>query len=158
MVRTAESVQRDIWVDIAEHVGLLEDPVFPAAPVWSDHVSHAQAMRDFLDRESQKSVCGVCSRMCRDIDMDTHAMDALPNLALLDAAVPPTDAHPRDALTVYDHSDGVKYCIQPAACSVGLSGQVDVAVCESCFRHLKNGRVPPESLVCFDTGKYLGAL
>ena len=69
---TAESVERDIWDAIAEHVGSLADPVFPAAPVWSDHVSHAQLMRDFLDRESRKSVCGVCSRMCRAVDVDTH--------------------------------------------------------------------------------------
>ena len=45
------------------------------------------------------------------------------------------------------------YCVlQPHACSEESDGTVNVDVCKGCHQHMANGRVPPESLVCFDAG------
>ena len=116
-------------------------------------------MRDFLDRECQKTVCGVCSMMHRDQDVESHNITSIPNLDLLATTGPQSPAQPRDALTTFKYTDpetmeDVNYCLQPHACSEDDDNEVNVSVCKSCMQHLANGRVPPESLVCFDTGMY----
>ena len=158
--RTAETVATAVWDEIAKCTGLYDIPDVPEAPTWDTHLANAQSMRDFLDRECRRSVCGVCSMMRRGQDVKLHDIASIPNLHLLDSTLPKTAAHPRDGLTTFAYTDpasskNVVYCLQPHACSDSDDGKVNVSVCDSCHHHLTKGRVPPESLVCFDTGKQL---
>jgi hypothetical protein len=146
-----------VWADIAERTGLHETPEVPKPPTWDVHVQHAKAMREFLDVECSKKVCAVCSMMRRSVDVQEIGISEVPNLDLLDAAEPSTEALPRHALTTFTHiwnapDDSTTYCLQPAACFCRDDGSVDIAVCTDCLRQLDKGRVPAESLVAFDTG------
>jgi hypothetical protein len=149
--RTAESVSTDVWNAIAQRTGLHDVPVVPEPANWAKHVAHAQAMRDYMDRESKRAVCGVCSMHRRAEDVDLHSIGAIPNLQLLSSNGEQSEKYPRHALTTFEHHDSV-FCLQPHACVEADDGDVNVRVCKSCFNHLAHGRIPPESLVCFDAG------
>lgn len=142
----------DVWDGIAEFAGLRDEASVPSPVSWDDHVACAQSMRDFLDAECNKTVCGVCSIMRRSVDVQPVDFGAIPNLELLRADGPKTLQYPREGLTATEHN-GTTYCIQPAACTSRHDGGQDIALCKSCLNHLKHKRVPPESLVCFDAGK-----
>lgn len=155
--RTAESVSTDVWSEIVKRTGLHEVPVVPEPATWAKHVASAQAMRDYMDKESKRAVCGVCSMYRRADDVESHNISAIPNLELLSIDGEKSEAYPRHALTTYEHIDAVTtqssvYCLQPHACVEADDGNVSVDVCKACYNHLAKGRVPPESLVCFDSG------
>ena len=149
--RTAETVSADVWNGIAEFAGVHEESAVPQSAKWEDHVSAAQEMRDFLDSECNKTVCGVCSMLRRAVDIKSLAFGDIPNVDLLLKDGPTSPEHPRDGLTTVEHNGDV-YCLQPAACTPNCTGDYDVALCKSCRGHLEHKRIPPESLVCFDAG------
>jgi len=90
-------------------------------------------------------------------------LSAIPNLDLLLADIPGTLEQPRHALTTYDRMVHVppdamipmKYCLQPFSIKPGDNGDDEptATICNDCYYHLEHGRVPPDSLVCYDTGK-----
>ena len=111
----------------------------------------------WIESANEREVCGVCSMHRRAVDVVSHNITSIPNLELLNSAAPRTEAHPRNALTTYQYTDLATmetkvFCLQPHSCAEDDDGAVIVAVCKSCHHHLANGRVPPESLVCFDAG------
>ena len=116
------SVACGVWDEISKFTGLHDVPTVPEASTWDNHISHAKAMRQFLDRECQKTVCGVCSMMQRDQDVELHDIFSIPNLVLLDSTGPKSASQPRDALTTFKYTDpasfeDITYCLQPHACS-----------------------------------------
>jgi len=82
---------------------------------------------------------------------------------LTNADVEPSPAYPRASITVAEHN-GEHYCLQTAAdakCAVWEEGHgpdsadpvlESLRICKQCTRFLRNGRVPPRSLVVCDPG------
>lgn len=89
-------------------------------------------------------------------------ISTIPNLDLLLADVQSTLEHPRHALTTYSLDVHVPpnasiqklYCIQPFSIhSSDNPFDPTAVICNDCYKHLSRGRVPPDSLVCYDTGQ-----
>ena len=142
-----------MWTAISDFAGLDEDAMVPEPFTFEQHVDTAKEFRKHLENDCNRTVCAVCSSYQRNIDVKEYNIDDIPNLSLLDASVPPSTSHPRDALTTFTWRN-VTYCLQPIACKPRRDGECVVDVCGQCHSDLKKKRVPDMSLVCFDTGKY----
>jgi hypothetical protein len=120
------------------------------------------AYRDYLRDHKPTLVCAVCA--CRvsaaDTEDDELLLSTLPHLELLSAdrtAHPPTPELPRDALTTLEWpvGSGERHCLSTAGCTgAAADGEPLLRVCSTCHTKLRNGRVPPRSLVAVDTGQW----
>jgi hypothetical protein len=139
------------WQSVRKFVNLDEKltstPKLPPIPKYEDHVRYAKLFRDRMEALCLRDVCAVCSSY-RPLDtMHTCTWDEVPNLQLLSANIPPTDKHPRAALTTVERMDE-RYCLQPA----GMIDPESMRICRECHNDLVGKRVPTASLVAFDTG------
>lgn len=153
--RTASHVSREMWAGIMEFA-CIDNPskltTLPRAYTLDDHVEAARRFREELRKYCDRTVCAVCSMYRPRCNVSRHDLNTIPNLALLDAALPKTDELPRDALTTFEWGN-VSYCLQPAACFPSDdSSKCAADVCTECFADLKAKRVPKMSLVSFDAG------
>jgi hypothetical protein len=134
----------------------------PAAMDKTEELLTAWRYREYLEDHKPVHVCAVCA--CRvgaaDVWEEAVPIQKLPGLELLSSdrvRHPPTKQHPRDALTTVEWpaGSGRGYCLSPAGVtSARPDGDPTLRVCERCHKKLKNGRVPPRSLVCIDTGPW----
>jgi hypothetical protein len=151
-----------VWDEILNRSDCMDTSVRPppTPPTWDEHVQTAREMRAYIQQECDKTVCAVCSMYRRTVDVTAVDLSTIPNINLLDAALPSTPEHPRHGHTTFTYPDintpdlsDRQYCLQPAACHIGgEEQQMQADVCTSCMNGLSNGRVPAESLVCIDPG------
>jgi hypothetical protein len=146
-----------MWGGIEDLCGMNDKHVYPRAPTLADHIENAQAMRDSIQRQCDRSVCAVCSMMKPTEDIiEIDDLQSVPHIELLDASIESTPDCYRSGLTSYMYNDTIKYCLQPDACRHNdMLDQTEVDVCVDCHRQLSAGRVPTEALARFDGGEIL---
>ena len=172
----------DDWLDvIAEDAGLhVTTPRPLPSMTLKDHAAAALRLRQHMDERVPRHRCAVCACMCARGEV--HACNAsapkdhrvaIPNIHLLRADGPKTEATPRHGLTTavladtFDENDAfVEYCLwiddtstvpKDRRPKTDMADGTWVNVCKECMSSLKghSGKkpsVPPRSLVRLDPG------
>jgi hypothetical protein len=144
---------------------------------WEANVTAARDFRHAAAGVANTVVCAVCSCRRSPADMMHDAVkvkqhectgvvegqpsswwqpvgwDSMPGKHLLQVDLPAEDVEARRSTTLYVGPDGQEYHLQPAGV-LQMDEGVMVKICRECLQYLSKNRVPPFSLLQFDTGPW----
>ena len=171
----------DVWLDaIAYDAGMhVTSPRELQSATLKDQAAAGLRLRQHMNEHAPRHRCAVCACMCANAEVQPCNASAphghrasIPNLHLLRADGPKSDAIPRDGQTTatlddaFDEADIQEYCLWVDQSSTvpkhrrpktDIDGGTWVNVCKECLSALK-GRtgkapsVPPRSLARLDPG------
>jgi hypothetical protein len=116
----------------------------PPPPTLLVHTQAAVVARLHVTSVCDRQICAVCNIPKPKVLVQTLPIGDIPNLGVLMAD--------EESLTIFKHQDQA-YVLQPAGCVLQSPGCGWTAnVCKGCYAALKKGKIPVESLRCFDAG------